>query len=173
MKLESNYKRFASIGLGHLLYAAFNWFFDHVVYVYVVFTWGMLLGGGMMTLFSLLQCALTLYIYEKMHIDWVGAGALHAWNSQSPSSFLGRIFQRISKKPKAVFLFLCVFSDPFITTAYFRKGRFDGLAAQDWYNFLGSVLVSNGAWICVSALLGNGIASLWHWLGMYTDLITD
>lgn len=172
MKPLHNYKRFTIIGLGHLLYAAFNWVFDHVIYVYAVFTWGMLMGGGLMTLFSLIQCALTLYVYEKMQIDWVGSGALQAWNSQQPSNFSGRLFRCISKKPKAVFVFLCVVSDPFITTAYFRKGRFDGLTAQDWHTFIKSVVVSNGYWICVSALLGNGAFTLWQWACLNTPLTT-
>lgn len=154
--------RFTTIGLGHLLYAAFNWVFDHVIYVYVVYTWGMLMGGGLMTLGSLVQCAVTLRIYEKMQIDWVGAGALHIWHAEQPATFSGRLFQRIRKKKRAVFVFLCIFSDPFITTAYFRQGRFDGLAGQDWRLFLYSILVSNGYWICVSALFGNGLSSLWQ-----------
>jgi hypothetical protein len=170
MKTRHNYKRFTIIGLGHLLYAAFNWVFDHVIYVYAIFTWGMLMGGGLMTLLSLIQCALTLHLYEKMQIDWVGAGALHNWDSQKPTSLSGRLFRHISKKPKVVFVFLCVFSDPFITTAYFRKGRFNGLAAQDWRIFIYSVLLINGYWICVSALLGNGIVTLWQWLCIHTPL---
>jgi hypothetical protein len=172
IKLHSSYKRLTIIGAGHLLYAAFNWLFDHVIYVYAVFTWGMLIGGGLMTLFSLIQCALTLHLYEKMHIDWVGAGALHAWDEQESTSFAGRLFRRIGKKQKAVFIFLCVFFDPFITTAYFRKGRFDGLTAHDWRIFLYSVLISNGWWICVSALLGNGISMLWQWLS-HIPLVTN
>jgi hypothetical protein len=172
MKLRINYKLFTIIGLGHLLYAAFNWLFDHVIYVYAVFTWGMVIGGGVMTFFSMIQCALTLRLYEKMQIDWVGSGALHTWGTQQPTSFSGRLFRRIRKKQKAVFLFLCVFSDPFITTAYFRKGRFDGLTTHDWRIFIYSVLVSNGYWICVSALLGNGIAILWQWLNIHTHLPT-
>ncbi|MEQ1635966.1 MAG: hypothetical protein ABL903_04690 [Methylococcales bacterium] len=154
--------RFTAIGLGHLLYAGFNWVFDHVIYVYVVYTWGMLIGGGLMTLGSLIQCAFTLRFYEKMQIDWVGAGALHTWYKQQSTSFSGRLYGRIKDNQKAVFLLLCVFSDPFITTAYFREGRFNGLTSLDWRIFFCSVFVSNFYWICVSVLVGNGIAGLWH-----------
>ncbi|SJM95854.1 conserved membrane hypothetical protein [Crenothrix polyspora] len=164
MKTRHNYKRFTIIGLGHLLYAAFNWVFDHVIYVYAVFTWGMLMGGGLMTLLSLIQCALTLQLYEKMQIDWIGGGTLHNFTAQQPTNLTGRLLCRISKQPKAVFLFLCVISDPFITTAYFRKGRFNGITTQDWQVFICSVIVSNGYWICISAFFGNLIAMLWHWL---------
>jgi hypothetical protein len=172
MKPLHNYKRFTIIGLGHLLYAAFSWVCDYVIYVYAVFTWGMLIGGGFMTLLSLIQCALTLQIYEKMKIDWVGAGAFYAWDTQEPKKFSGRLFQRIKKKPKVVFIFLCVFSDPFITTAYFRKGQFNGLTAEDWHLFLYSVLFSNGYWICVSGLLGNTISIMWQWLNTHTLFTT-
>lgn len=167
MPLHLNYNRLTLIGLGHLLYAGFNWLFDHVLYVYSVFTWGMLLGGGLMTLFSLTQCAITLHWYEKMQIDWVGAGALNNWDAQQSTSLLSRLYRRITDKKQAVFVFLCIVSDPFITTAYFRQGRFDGLTRHDWRIFFCSVLVSNGYWICVSALLGTGIANLWQWLSTY------
>lgn len=167
MNLHRDYTRLTLIGLGHLLYAGFNWLFDHVIYVYVVFTWGMLLGGGLMTLFSLTQCALTLRLYEKMQIDWVGAGALNSWDAQQSTSLLRRLFRRINGKKHTVFIVLCIVSDPFITTAYFRKGRFDGLTHRDWRIFFYSVLVSNGYWIGVSALLGTGIAHLWQWLSAY------
>ncbi|NOT85759.1 MAG: hypothetical protein HOP02_13495 [Methylococcaceae bacterium] len=165
--------RLTMIGLCHLLYAGFNWVFDYVLYVYVVYTWGMLLGGSVMTLISLIQCALTLKLYEKMRIDWVGAGAMLEWQSQQPTSFSGRLFHRISKKPKAAFIFLCIFTDPFIITAYFRQGRFDGLTKHDWQLFIYSGIVSNTYWICVSAILGNGIVTLWQWSLLHTNFSND
>lgn len=45
------------------------------------------------------------------------------------------------------FFALCIWEDPFITTAYLRHGRCDGLTKKDLFIFFASVLVSNGYWI--------------------------
>ncbi len=45
------------------------------------------------------------------------------------------------------FFALCIWEDPFITTAYLRHGRCDGLTKRDLLIFFASVLVSNGYWI--------------------------
>jgi hypothetical protein len=162
-------KRLALIGLCHSLYHIFNWFFDFVLYVYVVYTWGMLVGGGIMIVLSLILCAVSLYIYECMQVDWVGSGAMREWQSQHPRTLSGRLFHHIKSSPIAVFMFLCVLTDAFIITAYFRHGRFDGLTAKDWRLFFFSNFICNVYWICVSVLLGNGAANLWQWLILHTD----
>lgn len=165
----SMYERLTFIGFCHLLYAGFNWVFDYVLYVYAVYNLGAVIGGSVMTVLALVQCALTLLIYERMRIDWVGAGAIHEWQDQHCKTFAGQIFRRIKDNPRAVFIFLCIFADPFIITAYFRKGRFNGLRAKDWYLFFGSGIISNAYWICVSVMLGSGAVSLWHWLSMHVN----
>ncbi len=71
-------RRLAQIGLGHLLYAGWNFFFDQVLYVYVIWRLGLVLGGAIMTGLAGLACLLTLLLYQRMKIDWVGAGSLAA-----------------------------------------------------------------------------------------------
>ena len=52
------------IGAGHTIYATFNWFFDQVLYVYVIYRLGLVTGCVVMTFLSLIQCGATLVIYE-------------------------------------------------------------------------------------------------------------
>jgi hypothetical protein len=155
--------RLSQIGLGHAAYTAFNWFFDHVLYVYVVYRFGILYGGAVMTALSFVQCAATLSVYQRMGIDWVGAGFLHQLRYKANPSWLERCLIRATTwPPAALFTALCLLQDPFVTTAYFRRGRFGPLAPRDWRIFLGSVLVSNLYWIFVASAVGNLIAWTWH-----------
>jgi len=52
----------------------------------------------------------------------------------------------MQKSDPVIFLFLSIKFDPFITTAYLRKGRFSGMNKRDWKIFLSSVLISNAYW---------------------------
>ena len=47
------------------------------------------------------------------------------------------------------FVALSLRFDPFITTAYLRRGSYNGMSTRDWKIFLGSVVVSNAAWALV------------------------
>jgi hypothetical protein len=148
----------ARIGVGHLSYATFNFFFDQVLYVFMVYRLGVLLGGALMTTASLLGCAATLLVYQRMGIDWVGSGALHSLVSKEKPSLIERLLLWAIRKGKvAIFFALCLYQDPFITTAYFIKGRFGILETRDWQIFFGSVLVSNGYWTLRSGLVAQVI----------------
>ena len=144
----------ARIGAGHLCYSVFNFFFDQILYVFVVCRLGILLGGALMTTASLIGCAVTLLFYQRMGIDWVGAGAIHSLASKDNPSFIERVLVWAMKKGKVpIFIALCFYQDPFITTAYFTKGRFGQLNLKDWQIFLASVFVSNGYWTLRSGLV--------------------
>lgn len=84
-------RRIAEIGIGHAIYASFNFFFDQILYVYVVYRLGLFVGGSIMTALSLVQCAITLIIYERMGIDWVGVGSLSRLSNIPHPSWWQRI----------------------------------------------------------------------------------
>lgn len=161
--LARHWRRIAQIGTGHGLYATFNWFFDNVLYVYVVYTWGIVRGGAFMTLLSFIQCLLTLLVYQRMRIDWVGAGLLADLKRKPNRSRTEALLVLASARNRVlIFILLCIFQDPFITTAYFKEGSFERLTRRDWQVFVGSVLVANLYWIFVAALIGQAVAALWH-----------
>lgn len=157
-------RRIAEVGLGHALYATFNWFFDNILYVYAVYRLGWLRGGALMTVLSMLQCGGSLLLYERMRIDWVGAGSIVRLSSIPSPSWWQRILIWADRKGAAfIFVALCVLQDPFITTAYFRGGRFDGLRKRDWQVFFASVLVSNGYWTVRSGAVAAVFVGAWQW----------
>jgi hypothetical protein len=158
-------RRIAEIGTGHLIYATFSWFFDNIVYVFVVYRLGLLVGGAIMTAFSLALCVATLLLYERMRIDWVGAGSLARLSCIPNPSWWQRIIIWATRRGDGlVFVVLCIFQDPFITTAYFRRGRFDGLTLRDWRIFFSSVLVSNFYWTLRSGVAAAILVGAWRWL---------
>ncbi|MBK8092231.1 MAG: hypothetical protein IPK32_09715 [Verrucomicrobiaceae bacterium] len=155
--------RLATVFSGHALYASFNWCFDNLLYVYAVHRLGLLYGGAVMTFLAGLQCGATLLLYERMRIDWVGAGSLtRLVDLDSPTWWQRVLLWAVQKGDAFVFVALCVFQDAFITTAYFRRGRFDGLTARDRRIFVGSVLVSNLYWTLRSGVVSAALAGVWH-----------
>ena len=156
-------RRLTTVATGHTLYAAYNFFFDHLLYVYVVYRLGIVVGGALMTLLSLIGCLVTLFIYQRMQIDWVGSGSLAYLETHPNPVFWQRIVLRATRYGAVIiFLALCVFQDPFITTAYFRKGRFDGLTRHDWQVFFAAVIVSNLYWTLRSSALAAILVGAWH-----------
>ena len=164
--LSRNRRRIAEIGTGHILYATFNWFFDNVLYVAAILQLGLVSGGALMTALSLIQCAASLVLYEHIRIDWVGAGSIAQLAGVPNPAWWQRLIAWATRRGAVVvFLVLCIFQDPFITTAYFRGGRFDGLRSRDWRLFFASVLVSNFYWTLRSGVLAAVVASAWRWVG--------
>jgi len=158
-------RRLTAIGIGHALYAVFNWFFDNVLYAWVIYRLGLMAGGAVMTFLSLLQCGATLVTYDRMRIDWVGSGALAELERVSDPAWWQRIILWAQRQGSgAIFLVLSILQDAFITTAYFRRGRFDGLRASDWRLFLASVLVSNFYWTLRSGAVVTVLVSAWNGL---------
>lgn len=156
-------RRIAEVGTGHAIYATFNFLCDHILYVFVVYRLGLLRGGAIMTAFSLIQCAVTLIIYERMRIDWVGVGSLARLSMLPKPSWWQRVILWATRHGDfAIFLALCAFQDPFITTAYFRRGRFDGITARDWRLFLASVFVSNLYWTLRSGAVAAMLVGAWR-----------
>lgn len=158
-------QRVAQIGLGHAIYAGISWVFDNILYVWVVYRLGLLIGGAIMMAASGISCALTLVIYQRMKVDWVGAGALASLGSHPAPCWWQRILIWAMKKGDAmIFMALCIFQDPFITTAYFKRGSFDRLTGRDRWLFLGSVFCSNFYWTLRSGAVGVVFVKLWRLL---------
>ena len=118
-----------------------------------------------MTFLSLVVCAITLLLYERMRIDWVGVGSLARLSEIPNLSWWQRIIVWAMRRGAAViFLVLCIFQDAFITTAYFRHGRFDGIKTHDWLIFIGSVFVSNIYWTMRSGVVVAIFVVAWRWI---------
>ncbi len=162
------WRRLAQIGTGRALYAAFNWLFDNVLYVYVVMTLGMFKGGALMMGLSFLVSAVILVAYQRMRIDWVGAGLLAEIRRKPVRTRLENVLVWASSRhPGIVFILLCVLQDPFITAAYFKQGSFERLSRRDWGIFVAAVFVSNLYWIFAASLIGQAVVALWRLITLF------
>ena len=65
------------------------------------------------------------------------------------------------KERPSCFPFMSIKFDPFITTAYLRKGKFSGVTRRDWTIFIGSLLFSNAYWT-LACSMGSTLVE-WGW----------
>jgi hypothetical protein len=101
-----------------------------------------------------------LKLYDWLKRDWFGIEFVKGLRFYDGRSRLRRILAwLLNRSDVLAFVVLSIRYDPFITTAYFRRGQYNGLARRDWWVFLGSGLVSNIAWtfVCYGGLATFGL----------------
>jgi len=158
-------KRAAELAVGLLTKKLYDWFTSYVLYPYVIYLCGILWGGTIMTLVSLVTSLLIIEFYDWSQRDWLGIEAIKELKEYSGDKRVGRFTGWFLKKSEPVaFLFLCFWYDPFITTAYLRKGKFNGMTRRDWGIFYSSVLVSSSYWI-LACYMGITLVE-WAWQGV-------
>jgi hypothetical protein len=168
--------RIAIIVLGQTFNAILDWFFNNPLYGYVIERFGLREGYFIMTAASFLVCLALIRFYDWLKVDWLGIEVAKEAQEFGPvwiknlniHAGLGRIlwwpFSQIillllwavNKGGFIAFTALSIYTDPFITTVYMRKGwgEYNGLSKKDWMIFLASTFVSNAYWsIRVSLLL--------------------
>jgi hypothetical protein len=134
---------FVGLSANHFL----NFSFDYLLYPFIIFKFGVLNGGAVMTLLSLASCILLLQFYDWSKRDWLGIEAIKALKNYEGSKKIGRLTVWVMKKSDPItFLFLSLRFDPFITTAYMRHGKYNGMAKRDWKIFTGSLILGNAYW---------------------------
>jgi hypothetical protein len=147
--------RIAEVGVGHMLYYVVSWLFDNVLYVWVVYRFGLFKGGLLMGTLATLICAVILMTYQRVRIDWVGAGSIGRLVQSEGLATWQRVLRWADHKGGwVVFGILSLVQDAFITTAYFRRGRFGPLESKDWQIFFGSAVVGNFYWTLRSGAVG-------------------
>lgn len=169
-------KQIAIIALGHTFNAIFDWFFNNPLYGYVIERFGLKDGYFIMTAASFLVCLAFIWFYDWLKVDWLGLEVAKEAQKFGPiwirnlniQSGIGRVlwwpFSRVilfllwavNKGGLIAFTALSIYTDPFITTVYMRKGwgEYNGLTKRDWMIFLSSTFVSNAYWsVRVSVLL--------------------
>lgn len=143
-------------------YKAWDWTFDYALYPFVIYKLGLLRGGILMGTASMLLCLLTLRAYDALGRDWLGIEYVKGLQHyDGPSRFRRALGRLLRRSDWLAFVVLSIRFDPFITTAYLRHGRYDGLRTRDWRNFFGSVLLCNAAW---SVACFGGVQALLHLL---------
>jgi hypothetical protein len=121
-----------------------------VLYPLVVYKLGLLHGGLVMGALSIADCFLLLKLYDWLKRDWLGLETIKGLRGYSGSSnWRIALAWLLSKGDAVAFVTLSLRFDPFVTTAYLRRGNYNGMTLRDWRIFLGSALISNVAWALV------------------------
>ncbi len=139
--------RMAELSLGLTVNQLIVWAFNFFLYPFIIYKLGVLKGGVVMTFLSFMACIFTLKFYDWSKRDWLGIETIKRVKGYAGNKVIGRVTSWIMKKSEpVVFLFLSIKFDAFITTAYLRKGSFNGMGQREWMIFMGSLLISNFYW---------------------------
>ncbi len=181
-------ERVATIVLGVTFNQTFDWVFNYPLYLSVIETNGLQRGYIIMTLLSFLTCLLFIKFYDWLKKDWLGIEVAKEVRDFGPAyikkihmtSVVGRILWwpfsiiilillwAVRQGGIVAFLALSIWTDPFITTVYMRKGRYayNGMTGRDWGVFIASTVVSNAYWSGRSVIILEVAKGIWRgWLG--------
>jgi hypothetical protein len=155
-------ERLAILGVGVLADRAISYSFDLILYPYIIWRYGLLFGGLVMALVSLIVCLLCIWFYDWSKKDWLGIETLKGIKEYNGSNRWGRLIAwSLRCSDPAACVVLSVTFDPFITMAYLRKGSYNGMSRRDWRIFLGSWLIGNAYWT-MACWLGVSVME-WAW----------
>ena len=138
--------------------------FDFILYPFVIYNFGIIKGGIVMTFLSFISCIGTMKFYDWSKRDWLGIEAIKDLKCYEGEHKLGRLTSWFLKRSDPVaFLFLSVWYDPFIVTAYLRHSanKFNGMSRRDWGIFMGSLILGNAYWT-LACFMGISIVE-WVW----------
>lgn len=126
--------------------------FDYILYPYMIWKFGIVWGGVIMSILSFLGCWLLMIFYNFSKKDWLGIELAKKLREYSGNRRLLKFGSWILNRGKMIsFLFLSVKFDPFVTTAYMQKGEngFNKMDFESWKIFVASWMIGNFMWIIV------------------------
>lgn len=157
--------KFRYLMIGHLVNALLDYGGDYILYPAVIWKFGLWKGGAIMSCISLTLCWCILKFYDWSKKDWLGIEALKSLKTYDGDSRAGRILSWTMRQSDPVAcILLSISHDPFITTAYLRRGHFGGMDKRDWKIFLLSWLICNVWWSLLCFAGVETLSELWHWL---------
>lgn len=140
-----------AVGLGGM--RLINFLFDYVLYVYVVYKVGMVYGFLIMAPTATLICVYMIKAYDWSKTDWLLIEDLKSVRESTNNHGFKRILGLFLRKSEGLALIaLSIWTDPFITTLYMRKGshQYNGMSRRDWKIFFASAIVANLFWVLCS-----------------------
>lgn len=154
--------RVAELCIGLTTNKLIDYAFDWVLYPYVIYRFGIWMGGVVMTILSLLSCLLSIRFYDWSKRDWLGIEAIKSLKESEGKGGAGRFIAWLLKKGDFLTaLVLSVHYDPFITTVYMRHGAYNGMNGRDWRIFMGSLVFGNAYWT-LACYMGISVVE-WVW----------
>ena len=130
--------------------ASIAWIFDYLLYPFIIWKVGILYGGLLMTILSMIVSYGAIYYYDKFKKDWLWLEAIKELKEYEGGSKIGKISSWILKRSEFVmFILFSIRSNPFVTTMFMRHGarKFNGMTARDWKIFFLSLIISNFFWL--------------------------
>ena len=154
--------RIKELALGHTVNQVICYSFDFGLYPLVIFWLGLGRGFAVMAGLSFLICWLTMRFYDWSKRDWLGIEAVKSLKNYTGTSRAGRLLAWVLRRSDPVAcVLLSIKFDPFIVTAYLRRGSFGGMTRRDWKIFLLSWFIGNAWW---SVVCFTGISAVeWLW----------
>ena len=149
-------KKIALIGFGITANSALVYLSDYLIYPFIIWKLGLLKGGLLNTFISFIFCFALLLFYDWSKTDWLGLETLKYLKEYAGQSKIGKMVAWFLTKSNVVAMFfLSIKFDPFITTAYMRRGSFqyNGMSKRDWKIFFSSLVISNLYW-SLAAFMG-------------------
>jgi len=154
--------RLSELALGHAVNSVSIWGFDYVFYPFVIWKVGLVKGGILMSILSLLTCLLTLRFYDWSKRDWLGIEAVKQFRDGEATTRWRRLLAwALAKGDIPTCVVLSLYTDPFITTACLRRGAFQGMTRRDWRIFFASWFIANGWWALACFGGVKLLSSLW------------
>ena len=146
---------------GVFVYGVLVVVYDYVVFGFVIWALGPLLGGGILALSTACLDYLCLRFYQESSRDWLALEYLRSMREYGGRSVWRRCVGWVLRDtPKAVqVLALTPYSNAFLTTVLLRDGSatFAPLTGRDWVLFWTSFLLSQAYW---TTLVWLGVAGL-------------
>ena len=157
--------RIAELALGYTVSQLAVWSFEFALYPFVVFSLGLWRGGAMMAGLSFVICWLTIKFYDWSQRDWLGIEAIKALREYGGKQRGRRLLAwALRTSDPVACVLLSIKFDPFIVTAYLRRGRFGGMTARDWRIFMLSWSLGNAFWGLLCFAGTESLAGLWRCL---------
>jgi hypothetical protein len=154
--------RIAELAVGYSVNQAITCLFDYGLYPLMIFWLGLGRGFVVMAVLSFLLCWFCMKLYDWSKRDWLGIEAIKSLRECNGENRAGRLLAwTLRKSDPAACVLLSIKFDPFIVTAYFRRGAFGGMNRRDWKIFLLSWFIGNAWW---SVVCFTGISAVeWVW----------
>jgi len=148
-------RRTVELSTGFIVWKIYDYLFDYALYPFVIWKLGPWRGGPLMASLSLFICLLFLRVYDRLRRDWIGLEFVKGLRHyRGRSRWQKALAWLVSRGDVMAFLVLSAKFGPFITTAYLRKGAYNGMTGRDWSIFMASWLLGNALWtfICYGGI---------------------
>ena len=166
-----HHKKIREIGTGLFLYESANFVFDFIFYPLIIAYEGIVSGGAIAVIASLIMNSIVFLLYEYLKIDWLGAHALRELDNEENKSSIAKLMTWMGSHKKTlwekiaspiVFVALTLPIDPLIVAVHHRHVHFKGITIRDWMLLWGATLAANAWWLLKVGVIIEGAKWLWY-----------